>query len=229
VDYDGDGKADIISCSCPEGNVNVFPGSGNGTFRTPYLLEYMEGSPIRLGWNAMAFAYDWDADGDLDLIVRHGGCIRLMVNRGSRGKPAYEKPVVLEVDGKAIVGRFPVMVDWDGDGKDDLLVPGTRGVLMYRNLGEKGKPALQSSVVLIPSTSWETGKRRFDAPLRMPEGPSSFSAICVCDYNGDGRLDLILGDHWAEDVEGMMGPQRSDYRRYGRVWIYERLPRDDRK
>lgn len=93
------------------------------------------------------------------------------------------------------------MADWDGDGKDDLLAI-RGGVLWYRNIGRPRKPVLQSPVTLVPKSAVPSGwKRRHDEPAKLPAGPGHFIQACVADFNGDGRLDLLLGDRCSETVE----------------------------
>ncbi len=64
--------------------------------------------------------------------------------------PLFHEPVILEADGVTLdVGVIsdPFMVDWDGDGLDDLLVgqfsPGK--VSFYKNIGTSGNPVFTFS------------------------------------------------------------------------------------
>jgi hypothetical protein len=87
------------------------------------------------------------------------------------------------------------MADWDGDGRADLLA-GRRGdVVWYRNTGKRGSPALQEPEVLVAASEWSFGSEHRD------DLPARFHAICVTDFNADGRLDLLLGDHFVRRVD----------------------------
>jgi len=85
--------------------------------------------------------------------------------------------------------------DWDGDGHADLLA-GRRGdIVWYRNTSKKGSPELREPEIFVPASEWSFGsERRDDLPARL-------HAICVTDFNADGRLDLLLGDHFFNRVD----------------------------
>ncbi|MHC4597477.1 MAG: hypothetical protein ACYS47_00580 [Planctomycetota bacterium] len=84
-------------------------------------------------------------------IIAGGVALALLVAAGARGdEPELTEGVRIEADGKPIdvrVGHLvPVVVDWDGDGKKDLLVGQfIQGrIRFYRNVGEEGKPVFKT-------------------------------------------------------------------------------------
>jgi hypothetical protein len=100
---------------------------------------------------------DWDDDGDLDILVgTFDGMILLRRNEGSRWEPAYAtgnewvkvgaKP--LRVPGGAHAN--PVIADWDGDGRWDIITGAADGVYWYRNIGQRGQPEFEAPVALVP-------------------------------------------------------------------------------
>jgi hypothetical protein len=98
---------------------------------------------------------------------------------------AAGKPV--KVNGDA----SPVAADWDGDGRPDLVVGAEDGsVVWFRNAGTAAQPRLEAPRPLVGKSpvGWNDDSRR---------GPNDWGLrvkICVVDWDGDGRLDLLLGD-----------------------------------
>ncbi len=194
VDFDGDGRTEILSGSF-SGVHFLFRRNSDGTFAQAEVLrdkhgEFQFGYPERHRYNSTVFAHDWDQDGDLDLLLgRH--IYSLVPNEGRRGQPVLGDAVPLEINGMRIPqGSVPPCVaDWDGDGRGDLLI-GRRGdIVWYRDIGEKGRPVLAAPQILVPDNH---GSGYGEEPVGNE--PRRFHAVCVGDFHGDGRLDLLVGD-----------------------------------
>ncbi len=166
----------------------MFRGEPGGSFGDRKPIRGRDGEPINVDLAAAVSPADWDADGDLDLMVGTiGGAVHLIVNHGSSKRYSFGKPQPLIAEGNPIVAgtgcSAPTAADWDGDGKLDLVVGTLEGsVLWYRNLGSPAEPKLAAAqtLVLPPEPESERG---------------TYAKICVTDFNQDGRLDLLVGDH----------------------------------
>src|SRR5262249_46246962 len=143
------------------------------------------------------FAVDWDGDGDLDLVVGNfDGTFYLF--RGE-GKGEFKPEAEAMKAGKSplrIEGHHsdPFVTDWDGDGDLDLLSGSSNGGVQWaENIAGAGEPPeLRPFRTLIkPGRNAEYGE-----PLNEDEltGPTTSTRIWVADVNGDGKLDLLVGD-----------------------------------
>ncbi len=195
MDLDQDGYLDILSGSWP-GEIFCFPGRGKGQFAKGQVLKDAVGKAIDPGRASTVFAFDWDHDGDCDLIVGNIlGEVHLVRNEGSPAAPRFAKPEPLIAAGQPIKvaegDAGPVVADWDSDGNPDLVVGcGDGRVVWYRNVGGGSSPRLAGALTLVePSPlGWK------DDAHRKPGQWGVRAKVCVTDWNGDGRMDLLLGD-----------------------------------
>jgi hypothetical protein len=209
VDFDGDGKLDLISGSYDPGELYLFRGLGNGKFAAREVIKDKSGKPILRVPNQKApvesfgswmTLVDWDNDGDLDILVGgFDGSMFLRRNEGTRTKPVYATENEWVMVGKKRLrvpgGEHanPVIVDWDGDGLWDIVTGSADGgVYWYRNIGKLGQPAFAPPVALIPKHQGIGYDELLDAG-KEPR-PGIRAQIAVVDFDGDGKLDVLLGD-----------------------------------
>jgi len=209
VDFDGDGILDLVSGSYDPGEIYLFRGLGKGQFAARETIVDKSGKPILRvpnqkervesfgSWMAMV---DWEDRGVLDIVVgTFDGMMFLRRNEGSRAKPAFAatnewvhaggKP--LRVPGGAHAN--PVIADWDGDGLWDIITGSADGgVYWYRNVGKRGRPEFALPVALVAKHDG-IGYSELLEPDRDPK-PGIRSQIAVVDYDGNGKLDLLVGD-----------------------------------
>ena len=220
VDFNADGFVDIVTGTY-DGMAHVSMGNANG-FTTPtYILDRDEkriglgqGMHDARGWSGSgghgisAVAFDWDADGDHDLLLGdyEKGHVILRVNEGSNAEPAFSTSntnVMVGDEPLAVPGGVSAihLVDWDGDGLTDLLTGGMKkgGVYVYRNVGTVGKPAFAPADVLMKAEEMPNAKGE----------PNNGCYAFAHDVDEDGDLDLLVGGYstWNPDREPLTAKQ----------------------
>ena len=222
MDFDGDGKTDLLSGSYP-GELYFFKGLGGGKFAPAEQIRHADGKPIKVGMAAVVFAHDWDADGDLDLVVGDiEGGVHLVINNGSKEIAAFAPAAALKVGSEPITvaggDAGPSVADWDGDGKPDLLVgTGAGGVVWYRNTGTAQAPQLAAAETLVP----EPPKDQAAAAGGATHGIRA--KVHATDWNHDGKLDLLVGDFsYVEPAKVVLTPEQEAAKKQKRdAWLKE--------
>lgn len=147
-------------------------------------------SPIDLGDHAIPWVTDWNGDGHKDLIVgyRYADKIAFYPNVGTDAQPVFTNFTHIQAGGVDIFqagagcgAPAPCVVDYNADGKRDLLVGnGANGtVYYYQNTNSDTAPMLASGVPLLLGGS----------PLSVSSRATPF----VHDWDEDGLMDLFCG------------------------------------
>ncbi|MEA2176201.1 MAG: hypothetical protein QOD00_3793 [Blastocatellia bacterium] len=165
ADVNGDGKADLVTTSgCCDYSyfVSVMLGDGTGNFGPE--TKFIAGS--NPNWATLA---DLNGDGQLDLAVTNQSSADVSILFGD-GTGRFGTPTLPE---GGIQASGAVMEDFNGDGRPDLANVNTlsNDVTVLLNTGNGSLGA---------ATSYGAGYQY------QPSG------IASCDYNHDGKLDLVI-------------------------------------
>ncbi|MBI5195271.1 MAG: VCBS repeat-containing protein [Nitrospirae bacterium] len=194
MDWNNDGKHDLLAGN-GLGQVTIFLNTNNNS--APVLdggvKVYAGAGWLDVGNRAASDVTDWNGDGKKDLVIGNlDGNIKIYLNEGTDASPVYNSGTNLTLSGGAVfdVGSrsAPRVVDWNHDGKQDLMVGEYYGYIYYlQNVGTNSAPVFNSAEQLLLADG--TALRYIDSEL--PATPRS--RFDVVDWDGNGYSDLIVG------------------------------------
>ncbi|GEM_PF-449883 len=166
-------------------------------------IQIMVGSePLDAGHVITCTMTDWDGDGLEDLLVgslaEDTGKVSLYLNSGVPGAPLFTGFSYLQADGIDIQlptddcpvsgATSPRMVDWNGDGREDIIVGDALGYInLFLRLSDGSladMPHIEAGGVVI----------------QVDQVSSPF----ITDWNEDGLFDLLIGSSLQGTGEGTM-------------------------
>ena len=165
-------------------------------------------SPLNPGGQTIPCVADWNDDGLPDLVVGYQPAFQVAVylNTGNTTQPVFTNFTNIQAGGTNIYlpsggcgSPAPWVCDFDGDGKNDLLVgDGSNGkVYFYRNINTDADPVLTNGVALLMNGN----------PLNVSYRATPY----VHDWDDNGLPDLLCGDgngyvHWFRNVGTRQSP-----------------------
>lgn len=178
------------------GEVHFYHGLGKGAFAARTVIEENRNESAMM---ACTNAADCDADGDLDLFIGDvKGTVCLNRNVGTRTDYRFGLRETLRLaDGsplKVCQKSDPLPVDWDTDGRLDLLVGDEAGDITFFRGREDG--AYEAGISIFTGLTHAQPKY---TEVRDSLGedhviPGYRLRLAVTDWNRDGALDLLIGN-----------------------------------
>ena len=232
-DFNGDSKQDIVASDALTGEVDLFLGKGDGTFKNPQVVSAVAGPAGRV------VVGNFNGDGKPDVAVAGWmGTVAVLLNNGSGVLLA---PATYSVTG----GGFEMTAtDLNGDGNLDLLIPnqsgstlsillgagnGTFTAIADANLGysyvgsiaagdfnHDGKKDIAMTVMNFTGNSGievalGNGNGTFQTATLYPSTTQSSglnpftTGVQLADLNLDGNLDLVYDNSFFGTVGVMFG------------------------
>jgi hypothetical protein len=181
ADFNGDGKLDLAAQNS-NGDVELAQGNGDGTFHATPVL-YSSTTPVLNPQDfSVLAAGDITGSGNVGLVGGYGPILSGSPNVLSglpNGKGGFNYVVALPT-GAPRTYVFPVLGDFNGDGKQDII------------LSEESSLSGQNSIVAVALSN---GDGTFGTPVNVPLSVAlqcGISAVAAGDVNGDGKLDLVI-------------------------------------
>jgi hypothetical protein len=177
ADFAGDGRRQII---------RVERGGALKAYnRQAWTGIEVDGQPYKCDDERVKLAAgDWNGDKKADLLLGvEDGRVLVLISQCQNDRWVFAKPIVLQDGAKPLQGGrrpFPSLVDWNKDGKKDLLCQSADGPMYwFENQGTDLEPRFE-------------GRQPADKGFSPIYGGYR-SRLTLADWNNDGKPDLLYG------------------------------------
>ena len=248
IDWDSDGDTDLI-VGDEDGRVAFVEHTGrivNGlpSFLPPVYFQ-QQARDVKFGALVTPVSFDWDADGDEDLICGNtAGYIGFIENLDGGNPPRWAAPKFLQVDDKPIrIQAGPTgsiqgpceakwgyttldVGDWNHDGLPDIVANSIWGKIeWFENVGSLKKPQLSKAKPV--EVDWPAGSTppkpawNWWNPKATELSTQWRTTPLMIDINRDQLQDLVMLDH-----EGYLS--FFERKKSGRLKPGQRIFKDDK-
>ncbi len=205
-DFDGDGDLDLI-CGEFLDSFTYFENAGSRSqpkYAAGRRLTKPDGARLAMDLEMIVpVAFDWDRDGDKDLIVGdEDGRVALVENSGQfteQRVPIFQQPKYFQQQADTLkCGALatPFGVDWDNDGDMDIVSGNTAGYIeLFQNLSGRAVayPKWSAPVRLTAGSNVFRVQAGPNGSIQGPaEAKWGYTTLNVADWDGDELPDVIF-------------------------------------
>lgn len=204
TDWNGDGADDLVTLSGKHIGIYTLHAAD---------LELRQIARVESDETAEAFAavsLDWDADGDIDLLVLHSYGIARYENRDNRMWPKvianldieqgwmaasdFDRDGVLDLAVSSVNGNERRTAIYGLDGSEKQLIAHHAGPIAWADFDNNRSDDLVLAAPDQPVSIYSSVSSQWTA-LQLETGSAKWSSISTADLDADGDQDLLLSNN----------------------------------